>query len=153
MKTLTRILIFGLLTIVTGAVAAEVVIKQRPMTLDDVAGKNGQELYGQLCAVCHGATGKGDGPATPALNRPLPDLTRFEMSARGDLTHEQIEDVIAGRSRLAHVGIVGMPQWEREFQYVRRDWSGTKHTAYARARIHELAEYVDELKLAQIAMD
>ena len=153
MKTLTRFLFFGLFTIVTGTVAAEVVIKQRQMTLDDVSGKNGQELYGQLCAVCHGTTGQGDGPAAPALNKPVPDLTGFGTNAQGGLSHEQIEDVIAGRSRLAHVGIVGMPKWEREFQYVRQDWSATKHTAYARARIHELAEYVEELKQDQITMD
>lgn len=151
MKALQTLLILGLLAVFTGTVAAEVVIKQRPMTLDDVAGKNGQELYGQLCAVCHGATGKGDGPATPALNKPVPDLTLYGTDVRGGLSHEQIEDVIAGRSRMAHVGIVGMPQWEREFQYVRRDWNGTKHTAYARTRIHDLAEYVEDLTL--VAMD
>ena len=88
-----------------------------------------------------------------ALNKPVPDLAGSGTSVRGGLSHEQIEDVIAGRSRLAHVGMVGMPQWEREFQYVRHDWSATKHTAYARARIHELAEYIEELKLAQISME
>jgi high-affinity iron transporter len=28
----------------------------------------GQELFAQNCAVCHGASGAGDGPATAALN-------------------------------------------------------------------------------------
>jgi hypothetical protein len=78
----------------------------------------------------------------------VPNLT---TDARGPLTHEEIESFIASRSRMAHVGVVEMPRWEREFQYVRGDWSGTKHTAYARARIHELAEYVEGL--TQVAMD
>ena len=151
MKVLQTLLILGLLAVFTGTVAAEVVIKQRPMTLDDVAGKNGQELYGQLCAACHGPEGKGDGPAVPALNKPVPDLSMLAKDARGPLSHEEIENFIANRSRQAHGGVVEMPLWEREFQYVRADWSGTKHTAYARARIHELAEYVEELTL--VAMD
>ena len=35
----------------------------------------GGELYGELCAVCHGKSGKGDGPAAGALKKSTPDLT------------------------------------------------------------------------------
>lgn len=135
-----------------GAVAAEtgsagVVIKQMPMTYRDVALKNGQEMYDQLCAVCHGVTGKGDGPAAPALENAVPDLTQFGAEAGGSY-HAQLESVISGLNRDVHKDIVGMPLWFREFQYVRRDKFGHPRTMYANLKIHSLAEYVEELALA-----
>lgn len=38
---------------------------------DDKAGKM---LYEQKCLLCHGASGKGDGPASAALSKPPADL-------------------------------------------------------------------------------
>jgi len=135
-----------------GAVAAEtgptgVVIKQVPMTYKDVALKNGHEMYDDLCAVCHGLTGKGDGPAAPALNTPVPDLTQFGADT-GSEYHAQLESVISGINRNVHRDIVGMPLWFREFQYVRRDKFGHPRTTYANLKIHSLAEYVEQLALA-----
>lgn len=38
-------------------------------------GASGAALYADYCAACHGATGKGDGPAAPGLARRPADLT------------------------------------------------------------------------------
>jgi mono/diheme cytochrome c family protein len=135
-----------------GASAAEpgatgVVIKQVPLTYKDIATKSGHEMYDQLCAVCHGVTGKGDGPAGPALSNPVPDLTQFGAET-GSEYHAQLESVISGMNRSVHKDIVGMPLWFREFQYVRRDKFGHPRTTYANLKIHSLAEYVEELALA-----
>lgn len=127
---------------------AEVVIKQVPMKVSDIAGKNGQEMYDQLCAVCHGVDGKGDGPAAQALANPVPDFTQLGTGVGGEYSSAQLKHVIAGRSRTVHEGIVGMPLWEVEFQYVHRSWNGQPSTSYARAKIHSLAEYVEGLTLA-----
>jgi mono/diheme cytochrome c family protein len=127
---------------------AKVVIKQVPMTANDIAGKNGQEMYDQLCAVCHGADGKGYGPAAQALANPVPDLTQLGTGVKGKYSSAQLKHVIAGRSRDVHEDIVGMPLWEVEFQYVRRNWNGQPRTTYARAKISSLAEYVEGLTLA-----
>lgn len=35
----------------------------------------GADVYAARCATCHGATGRGDGPAAKALPRPPTDLT------------------------------------------------------------------------------
>jgi hypothetical protein len=135
-----------------GALAAEtgatgVVINQVPLTYKDIALKDGHEMYDQLCAVCHGVTGKGDGPAAPALSSPVPDLTQFGAET-GSQYHEQLEGVISGLDRTVHKDIVGMPLWFREFQYVRRDKFGHPRTTYANLKIHSLAEYVEGLAMA-----
>ena len=135
-----------------GAFAAEtavsgVVIKQVPMTYKDVALKNGHEMYDDLCAVCHGVTGKGDGPAASALSTSVPDLTQFRAEI-GSQYHAQLESAISGINRNVHENIVGMPLWFREFQYVRRDKFGRPRTMYANLKLHSLAEYVEELALA-----
>lgn len=36
--------------------------------------QRGKELYDRHCLACHGATNRGDGPATGALVFPVPDL-------------------------------------------------------------------------------
>ena len=126
---------------------AEAVIKQVPLKVNDIAGKNGQEMYDQLCAVCHGADGKGHGPAAQALANPVPDLTQLETGVKGKYSSAQLKHVIAGRSRTVHKDIVGMPLWEVEFQYVRTR-NGQPGTSYARAKVHSLAEYVEGLTLA-----
>jgi len=128
--------------------ATGVVIKQVPLTYKDVALNNGHEMYDNLCAVCHGLTGKGDGPAAPALNNSVPDLTQFKAKT-GSQYHAQLESTISGINRSVHKDIVGMPLWFREFQYVRRDKFGRPRTMYANLKVHSLAEYVEELALAR----
>ena len=147
MKLLQKLLIFSVLLIAAGTVAAEVVIKQVPMTSKDIVGLDGQGMYDQLCAVCHGVDGKGDGPANPALDRPAPDLTQLSADGRPGYTHAELESVIAGRDRTVHKDMVGMPLWETEFQYV-RSWNGRPRTSYARVKVHTLAEYVEGMTLA-----
>ena len=127
--------------------ATGVVIKQVPLTYQDIALKSGHEMYGQLCAVCHGVAGRGDGPAAPALSSPVPDLTQFRAET-GSEYHAQLESVIAGKNRTVHKDIVGMPLWFTEFQYVRRNKFGHPRTMYANMKIHSLAEYVEELSPA-----
>lgn len=38
-------------------------------------GSAARALYGAHCAVCHGATGKGDGPGATVLRQAIPDFT------------------------------------------------------------------------------
>jgi hypothetical protein len=38
---------------------------------------SGRDLFATNCAICHGPTGKGDGPAAPSLQTQAPDLTKI----------------------------------------------------------------------------
>lgn len=52
----------------------------------------GKALYASQCASCHGAQGKGNGPAAAALNPKPVDLT--DKAVMGKLTDQQLFDVI-----------------------------------------------------------
>ncbi len=44
----------------------------------------GQKIYAQLCAICHGNSGKGDGVAGMALNPRPADLTSERVQKQSD---------------------------------------------------------------------
>lgn len=70
----------------------------------------GEALYAQKCAVCHGATGKGDGPAEFVLFPRPRDLTRGIFKIRSTPTLPTDQDLFRVISR----GIPGtaMPAWD-----------------------------------------
>jgi len=45
--------------------------------------ENGKKIFGTYCTVCHGADGKGDGPAAAGLKPPPRDFTSSEGWTRG----------------------------------------------------------------------
>jgi mono/diheme cytochrome c family protein len=52
---------------------------------DDVsASKVGKKIYAQLCAVCHGANGKGDGIAAASLNPKPANFKNAEIQKQTD---------------------------------------------------------------------
>lgn len=71
--------------------------------------KKGQALYAQKCAVCHGPTGKGDGPAEFVLFPKPRDLTSGKFKIRSTTTLPTDDDLF----RVVSQGIPGtaMPGW------------------------------------------
>ena len=64
------------------------------------AAPNGAALYAQDCASCHGAHGKGDGPAASSLKKAKPaDLTASKA------TQARIEAIVRD-------GLVNCPSWK-----------------------------------------
>jgi len=51
----------------------------------------GKEKYQQLCAACHGPSGKGDGPAAAALNPKPRDYTDKKFSMSDQAMHDVIK--------------------------------------------------------------
>ncbi len=79
------------------AVAPAAQPSKRPT--DEVRGK---ELYVRHCEACHGAQGKGHGPATQALVDPVPDL-----NGKVNADDQTIRIVLRGKS--------AMPGYEQTF--------------------------------------
>ena len=71
--------------------------------------KKGEALYAQKCAVCHGATGKGDGAAEFVLFPKPRDLTSGKFKIRSTTSLPTDDDLF----RVVSQGIPGtaMPSW------------------------------------------
>lgn len=62
----------------------------------EAAMADGAELYRKYCAACHGAEGRGDGPAASGFDPPPTDLTDAERMQQ--LTDEGLLEVLSGGS-------------------------------------------------------
>ncbi|MBI3090992.1 MAG: c-type cytochrome [Candidatus Tectomicrobia bacterium] len=71
---------------------------------------NGKKLYLTYCFVCHGVTGKGDGPASATLDpKPRDHTNDAYMSSRTD---EQLFNAISKGGAGFAGGSVHMPNWD-----------------------------------------
>lgn len=90
------------------ALLAVVVLASSGLTQQKADVAKGKATYATYCASCHGAGGKGDGPAAAGLNPKPQDHTN--AAAMGKLTDKYLEDIIkkggagVGKSAL-------MPPW------------------------------------------
>ncbi len=55
---------------------------------------NGQVLYQNYCATCHGTDAKGNGPMAPVLKTPPPDLTQIAVRNGGVFPQKNVEKII-----------------------------------------------------------
>ena len=133
-----------------GTSFGEVVIREVQPKWEDVANLDGDVVYANLCAVCHGAAGKGDGPAVSALEHAVPDLTVIAINNDGVYPHEHMKNVIFGRHRDVAPGSSGMPSWGEHFMYLqhgRSGISGTPNKLYAWQRADALSRHVESLQV------
>ncbi|MCJ7591113.1 MAG: cytochrome c [Woeseiaceae bacterium] len=142
MKTLPVVLGIIVVVIITGTTFAQVQIKEVPLTWQQASLSDGEELYLELCAACHGKSGLGDGPAAPALKNPVPDLTALAAQNDGIFPRKEVENSIAGKSRVVSHGTIDMPVWGQAFEDVRPDWKLFHRKALANQRIFNLTEYL-----------
>jgi mono/diheme cytochrome c family protein len=73
--------------------------------------KAGAETYRQYCAVCHGKTGKGDGPAASALKVRPPDLSTLARRHDGKFPNAYLSDVLRNGVNVPAHGTTEMPIW------------------------------------------
>jgi len=128
------------------AAADELVIIERPLTWQEARIPHGEGLYAELCAVCHGQGGKGDGPAVPALEQTPPDLTTVAVRNKNVFPHDKLERAIAGRARIDVHGTIGMPIWGLAFRDARPEWQWGREQ-FAKRQIHEIVEYLESLQV------
>ncbi len=100
----------GLLaTAAFGIAQTGTVIKQVPVKPTSAA--SGKQMYNTYCAVCHGADGKGGGPAAAALKTPPPNLAHLSKDNGGKFPEPHIYSILQfGMEEPAH-GSKDMPVW------------------------------------------
>jgi mono/diheme cytochrome c family protein len=123
---------------------ARVTAQQPPQiktaTAPHFVGIEGKDSFMAYCAVCHGADGRGNGPAAPALKMPVPDLTT--MSKRhGKFDRVNVERRISGVDQMpvAH-GTMTMPIWGPVFKA-----TGDPHTTVL--RLSNLGKYLEDMQV------
>lgn len=75
------------------------------------AAPDGRSDFVALCADCHGADARGNGPLTRNLHKVPPDLTRLRQRAHGSFDEKAVYDWIIGLKMTNSHGTRDMPIW------------------------------------------
>jgi mono/diheme cytochrome c family protein len=113
-------------------------VPQAPQNL--IYSIKGPDLYRAYCASCHGLTGRGDGPAAPALKAKVPDLTLLARSNGGMFPSARVRKMISGDEVLASHGSREMPIWGPIFHQVEEDRD------FGAVRLENLAKYLESIQ-------
>lgn len=100
----------------------------------------GPDLYRAYCASCHGTDALGNGPAAPALNTRLPDLTTIAQRNGGVFPTERVRKIIVGEETVVAHGSREMPVWGPIFHQVEEDRD------YGAVRLQNLTNYLQSLQ-------
>ena len=113
-------------------------IKKAPIAVTSAA--SGEEMFNTYCAVCHGKSGKGDGPAATEFKIPPANLTLLAQRHDGKYPASYVAEVIetGPRDAKAH-GSKDMPVWGTLFKSI-------GDSAETKLRIHNLSAYVETLQ-------
>lgn len=114
-------------------------IKHVPITATSAA--SGKEMFTSYCAACHGADGKGDGPAASALKVHPANLTTLSSSNGGKFPGLKVSGAIRGDATVAAHGSREMPVWGTLFRSISQG-----HEAEVQQRVANLTTYVESLQ-------
>jgi mono/diheme cytochrome c family protein len=102
---------------------------------------SGPIMFAEYCAVCHGPTGKGNGPAAAALKKPPANLTLLTQKNNGTFPQRRVEEVLRfGFDYPAH-GNSEMPIWGPTFRALSADKEAVT------LRIANLGEHLRSLQV------
>ena len=117
--------------------AAQQTVKRTPITpITDIAGS---ATFKEYCTVCHGTSGKGDGPAAKALTTPPADLTQIAKKHGGKFPFANVRMTITGETTLAAHGTREMPMWGPVFRHAQGD-------ATTELRLRNLVNYIESIQ-------
>jgi mono/diheme cytochrome c family protein len=133
-----------LLAAVTAAALAGI-----PITAAAQASDLGKREYESNCAVCHGKTGKGDGPYVEMLSSRASDLTTLAKRNGGTYPFARGYELIDGTQTVKSHGPRDMPIWGADYQIKAAEYYGDmpyNPQVYVRGRILALTEYLARLQ-------
>lgn len=119
--------------------AGNTTIKHVPIT--STSPVSGKDMFTAYCAVCHGADGKGAGPAASALKTPPADLTSLSKNNGGKFPALKVSSTIRGEDSFAAHGNKEMPVWGALF------WNlSGGHESEVQQRVANLTKYIESLQ-------
>jgi mono/diheme cytochrome c family protein len=110
---------FVTISLSAGLASAEPQVKQG--TIKPVPASDARAMFDSYCAVCHGKTGLGDGPAAKALTKAPADLTKLSARNGGTYPEVKVKRYIEGADEVAAHGTRDMPMWGDLFRSLNRD--------------------------------
>ena len=103
---------------------------------------SGKTMYKQYCAACHGADGKGRGPAAAeSLKTRPPDLTTLAKRHDGKFPYDYVTSVLRFGPGFSAHGSSAMPVWGPIFQYL-----DNYDESAVRQRIKNLCDYLESMQ-------
>lgn len=131
------------LALVGGCLCAAQAQEKVTIPVNKTAANDGKQMYMSYCAACHGADGRGMGPAASALKVPPTDLTMLAQNNHGKFPGAHVAAVLQFGSTLPSHGSAMMPVWGPIF-------SGMSHSSSAEERQQRIANITRYLETIQL---
>jgi mono/diheme cytochrome c family protein len=131
-KVITTVLVLG-----TALYALDV----KKGNIQPTPANGGKAMFGEYCAVCHGVSGRGNGPAVDALKKRPADLTQLTRKNNGNYPEVHVMNFITGEEAIAAHGNRDMPMWGQLFHSLEPN-----NAAVTKVRVRVLADYIKTLQ-------
>lgn len=114
----------------------------KPVSIKVSQPDSGAQMFKDYCASCHGADGKGNGPAVVFLKTPPPDLRTMAQRNNGKYPAAKVVSMLNfGPGSQAH-GDLDMPTWGPLF----RSLDDSPRTNLARLRVYNLTGFIESIQ-------
>ncbi len=121
------------------AMASAQTVKKIPVT--PTSASSGAEMFKAYCASCHGADGKGTGPAAAALKKAPANLTELAKLNGGEFPDKKVYGAVKGDTNTPAHGSKDMPVWGSVFQSMSHGDQGQ-----VQLRISNLTKYIENMQ-------
>jgi mono/diheme cytochrome c family protein len=103
---------------------------------------DGASIFQNYCAACHGLDGRGNGPASKALKREVPDLTRLSQRNDGAFPaiHVQTTIMFGSDDLIPAHGSKEMPIWGPIFHEIEFDQD------FGHVRLENVTKYLESIQ-------
>jgi mono/diheme cytochrome c family protein len=135
--------IAGVLAVILGSflLAAQETPKINKVGAVPTSAASGKEMFHAYCASCHGADGKGNGPAASALKKQPTDLTSLSKKSGGKFPAMSVTSSIRDGTQAGH-GSKDMPVWGPILSTVSND-----SPAVVDQRVGNLVGYIQSIQV------
>jgi len=108
----------------------------------------GKDQYNARCAPCHGANGKGGGPAAKQVGATVPDITTYAKRNGGKFPVELAWQKIDGRPASFDTER-SMPVWGRDFRHqaIANMGPTSQPESYVAAEIYAIIEHMKGMQV------